>query len=150
MYHHFLVASQFVLAAIVILTANWWPLRWSVLLLSCPGVLLGVWAFLEIGLSKVRIHPSTTESTQLTRSGPYRIVRHPMYTSLLWIAAILVITPFVWWRIAIWFALCGVLLAKTSEEEKSLRARFCEYAAYQRQVGKMLPKLIVKKAASND
>ena len=137
-----LVIAQVLLSAALVLSANWWPVRWGVLALASPGIALAVWAWSRIGLRKIRIHPATTTETQLSTEGPYRIVRHPMYTGLLWLVAVLLVDPLRWWRFVAWLALLLVLHVKCIFEERSLCSRFADYKAYQCKVGRLLPRLI--------
>lgn len=135
-----LVIAQFLLAAALVLSASWNPLPIVPLALSAPGIGLAVWAWMAMGLRKIRIHPSTTESTRLITQGPYRLVRHPMYTGLLWFTVAFLFCPFRWWRLLAWFSLLAVLYLKSFHEEKSMRERFAEYQTYQNEVGRIFPK----------
>jgi len=141
MYHGSLITAQFLLAAAIVLSADWWPIPWSIVLLGAPGIFLAVWAWLTIGIRQIRIHPETTEHTRMMMSGPYRVVRHPMYSGLLWFSLVIVGTNLTLWGVVVWAALLAVLLAKINEEEKSLTSRFENYPAYKREVGKLVPRL---------
>lgn len=141
LYHLGLVLSQFILAAVIVLTAEWWPVPWATLLIAAPGIVLAVWAWMTMGLLRLRIHPSVTEKTRLVQSGPYGIVRHPMYSGLLWFTAAIVVADATWWRVGLWSALFAVLVAKASEEEKSLVAFFGQYERYRERVGMLVPKV---------
>lgn len=140
MYHAFLITAQFVLSATLVLSAAWSPFPVLGFLFASPGIGLAVWAWLTMGLRRLRIHPSTTDQTQLITRGPYAFVRHPMYTGLLWFTAALLPAPFAWWRIVTWFVLLAVLIAKTHEEERAMCGRFPEYTSYRQQVGGLFPK----------
>ena len=137
----FLVAAQFVLAAAIVLSAHWSPLPWGLLLLAMPGILLAMWAWFRMGLLKFRVHPESTATTELIAGGPYAIVRHPMYSGLIWFTAALLPDPFVVWRAAAWLALLAVLYAKTLREERAMRNRFPDYEDYCQRVGRLVPKL---------
>ncbi len=135
-----LIALQFFLAAALVLSSHWSPFPWLVMLLAAPGALLAIWAWFAMGMRRIRIHPIATTETVLLTRGPYAIVRHPMYTGLLWFTAAMVLSGFAWWRLLAWYALVVVLHIKATHEEKSMTCHFDEYADYQRKVGKLLPK----------
>jgi protein-S-isoprenylcysteine O-methyltransferase Ste14 len=136
-----LIAAQIVLAALLVLSARWRPIPWTLLLVMLPGIGLAAAACLKIGLRNVRMHPASTENTRLITEGPYRIVRHPMYTGLLWLTAVLLFDPFRFWRLTAWFALLTVLYVKSIYEERSMSTRFEDYGRYQQRVGRLLPRI---------
>lgn len=142
MHHVLLIAGQFLFAAAIVLSVDWWPVPWGTIMLGAPGILLAVWAWLTIGLRRIRIHPETTEKTRLVMSGPYRIVRHPMYSGLLWFTLAILGMNLTLWRVLAWAALLVILLAKINEEEKSLVSRFEDYPAYKHEVGAIIPRLV--------
>ncbi len=140
MFFWFLVVAQFTLSAVLVLSTRWSPIPWLAILVSMPGAALAVWAWGKVGLLKLRIHPTTTASTRLITSGPFAVVRHPMYTGLLWFTAAFQLDEFAWWRLVAWFALAIVLYSKACVEEKDINLRFAEYNAYRDEVGRFWPK----------
>src|ERR1700674_1641909 len=82
-----LVAAQFGLIAWLI-----WPFTpqvWSptaLALLAC-SIALGVWTLAHNRLGNFNIRPEPKASGGLVTSGPYRFVRLPMYSALLFFAA---------------------------------------------------------------
>ncbi|TWU46152.1 Isoprenylcysteine carboxyl methyltransferase (ICMT) family protein [Rubripirellula tenax] len=141
MYHVFLIVAQFALAAILVLSATWLPFPWAIMLIALPGIVLAMSAWLTMGLFKLRVHPTTNEDTRLIRSGPYAVVRHPMYAGLMWFTAALLLSGFAWWRLAAWIGLSIVLASKASVEELAMVKRFEEYRDYQSKVGRLVPRL---------
>lgn len=135
-----LIVLQFLLAAILVLSARWWPFPWTPMLIGMPGIGLALSAWIKMGLRRIRIHPGATAQTRLITSGPYRVVRHPMYTGLLWFTAAMLLSGFTWWRLIMWIALVLVLRVKAAHEERSMTKLFPEYTAYQKRVGQILPK----------
>ena len=113
------------------------------------GVALGVlcvmgvyWLFSSIG-SGITPTSATRTEHKLVTSGPYRWVRHPLYTigSSLFIALGMMADN---WFIILLAALAFLAMAKrTPKEEANLIEKFGEeYRAYMRQTGRYLPKLL--------
>lgn len=136
-----LVAAQFALLAWLI-----WPLtpqRWSppALALLAGAVMLSLWAIAYNRPGNFNIHPEPRASGILVTGGPYRYMRNPMYSALLLFAAAEVVAYRDLWKIACWIALALVLLAKAILEERYLRVRFPDYAAYAKRVRRFIPYL---------
>jgi protein-S-isoprenylcysteine O-methyltransferase Ste14 len=118
------------------------PLRWIGLLLIGVGVAFALWAIVTLG-RHYDLVPEVHQDHELVRAGPYRFVRHPIYTGL-----------------AIHFAgaclatgnlllIAGTLLVtfpafylRARAEERLLRDRFgAAYDDYARRVGMLVPLL---------
>ncbi|MCX8004209.1 MAG: NnrU family protein [Burkholderiaceae bacterium] len=139
-----LVAAQFALAAVLLLTTR----------LPAPGirtglaaavalaaVALGVAALAANRPGNFNIRPEPKENARLITHGVYRHLRHPMYAAFLlfFLAALLLdARP---GRIALWLALLAVLVLKARREEALLRERFAEYGDYMRRTKRFLPGL---------
>ena len=134
-----LVAAQFALIGWLI-----WPLTaqiWSppaIALLGC-AVVLGVWTLAHNRPGNFNIRPEPKASGRLVTGGPYRYMRNPMYSALLLFAAAEVVAYRDPWKIACWFALALVLLAKAMLEERGLCALFPGYAEYAKRVRRFIP-----------
>jgi protein-S-isoprenylcysteine O-methyltransferase Ste14 len=134
-----LVAMQLALLAWLV-----WPLtpqRWSALAfaLLTGAVMLGLWAVAYNRPGNFNIHPEPKASGILVTGGPYRYIRNPMYSALLLFAAAEVVAYRDQWKIACWIALALVLLDKSILEERFLRVRFPDYAAYAKRVRRFIP-----------
>ena len=134
-----LVAAQFALLAWLI-----WPLtpqHWSptALALVSGSAVLALWTLFHNRPGNFNIRPEPKASGRLVTGGPYRFMRNPMYSALLLFAAAEVAAYGDMWKLACWIALALVLLAKTLLEERSLGARFPDYAAYARRVRRFIP-----------
>ena len=133
-----LVALQFALVALLL-----WPpvvLSATAFVLLAAGAALGLWTLLHNRIGNFNIRPVPKENGKLVTSGPYRFIRHPMYTAvLLMMAAFVVAGDTV--RLACWLLLLAVLWIKSSLEEIMLTQKFPEYDAYRQTVGRFLPKL---------
>jgi protein-S-isoprenylcysteine O-methyltransferase Ste14 len=90
------------------------------------------WAVKHNRPGNFNIRPESRAGALLITSGPYRLVRHPMYTGvLLFGVGVVVLSPTLW-RMAAWLALLAVLIAKAKIEEAALRRQFADYEAYGR------------------
>ena len=92
-----------------------------------------------MGLRQVKVFPEVPSQGKLIALGPYRWIRHPMYTSVL-------LVPLAWtlgsplpYRLLLWVGLVMTLSAKLRYEERLLIERFPEYEAYRRQTKRLIP-----------
>ena len=137
-----LVAAQFALIAWLI-----WPLTpqaWSLpaLALAVCAALLGAWTLDHNRPGNFNIRPEPKSSALLITGGPYRLVRHPMYSALLLFAAAEIVAYADAWKCLAWLALAAVLWQKAILEERGLREQFAGYAAYAEKVRRFIPGLI--------
>ena len=106
--------------------------------LAVVAMALGVWAIVTMGRS-MNISPELKSSASLKTAGPYRFLRHPMYTALLMLMGGYAISGASLHGWAMWLCLCAVLATKMYYEEQMLRQRFAEYAAYSQNTKRLIP-----------
>lgn len=136
-----LVALQFCCLILILATT---PMRFpviSLILLVLASALL-VWAVVAMSKSRLRILPDPATRAKLVTTGPYKRIRHPMYTSLILGSLGLVLTHPTWDRIVLWILLIFVLVVKLNYEEALLGRKFPDYAAYKRHTYRLFPYLI--------
>ncbi len=111
----------------------------SAWLLAMTAVTLALWTLRHNRLGNFSIHPKPKGSGVLVTSGPYRWIRHPMYSSVLLGAAALawLSNPLAGWTA--WTALAIVLLWKSVLEETWLQQRHAGYTAYMQHSKRFLP-----------
>lgn len=120
-----------------------WPqvVRWLGLLLMAVNLPLLVWMFRSLGKNITPTVKTRTEH-QLVISGPYRYIRHPLYTfgGLFFLGAALVAGS--WFLFVCAFIAIWALFSRTPLEERMLIERFGEpYEDYMRTTGRYLPRL---------
>jgi protein-S-isoprenylcysteine O-methyltransferase Ste14 len=109
------------------------------LALEVAGLALGGWALLSMRGGPFNIVPDPKVTGALVQHGPYRLIRHPMYSALLLMTLALVCdTPSVF-RWLLWVVLLVNFIAKLSYEEQLLAARYESYRAYQSMTRRLIP-----------
>jgi protein-S-isoprenylcysteine O-methyltransferase Ste14 len=97
-------------------------------------------AFAVVGLSYLRRNLSIIpEARQLTTSGPYRLVRHPLYFAEIVAAVALVLANPKLVPTAALLLFIGMQNLRASFEETLLRRVFPEYAAYAQRTRRIIP-----------
>jgi protein-S-isoprenylcysteine O-methyltransferase Ste14 len=111
----------------------------ALILGAVAGVMM--WkAIIHLG-RQFRIQAGLYHDHQLVRSGPYAVVRHPIYASLLAMTVVtgLLLTPWPWLVAAIAIHVAGTEI-RVHSEEKLLGPRFGEeFAKYKRNVPAYVP-----------
>jgi protein-S-isoprenylcysteine O-methyltransferase Ste14 len=83
--------------------------------------------------------PYPKDGTKLRLTGPYAVVRHPMYGGGIILAFGWALHVGCWLTLAYAAALFALMDLKSRREEAWLAQRFPEYAAYRRRVRKLIP-----------
>jgi len=142
------VVAQFALFALVGFGPRSWPgwplipggwiARAAGIALLAAGFAMMLAGIVKVG-SKITPLPRPAEGAVLVETGPYRIVRHPMYAGAILMAlgwALLARGLLTLGWAVILFAFFDL---KTRREERWLGERFPAYAAYRRCVRKLIP-----------
>lgn len=126
-------------AAPTLRTGSWhWSFQALGITLFVVGAVFGVAGVHALGPNRTP-HPKPLDTSRLVQTGIYRIVRHPLYTSLIlltlgwslaWSSGVALVPT---------LGLAGLLGAKARLEERWLRSKFPEYDAYCQRVPRLLP-----------
>ncbi|MEI7734691.1 MAG: isoprenylcysteine carboxylmethyltransferase family protein [Ferruginibacter sp.] len=134
-----LVTLQFTLIGVLLFTTAPFAVSVASTVLIAASVLLVIWAIAVMQQSKFRISPVPAAAAVLVTSGPYRFIRHPMYTAILLGAAGLLTGYFSWIRLSMAVLLAIVLIIKLFWEEKMLTEKFSTYGAYKKNSRRLFP-----------
>jgi protein-S-isoprenylcysteine O-methyltransferase Ste14 len=107
--------------------------------LVLAGLLLGLWGGFTMLQTRLSVLPDVPEGARLVVSGPYRLIRHPLYSSLLIVCLGLILAAPIWWRWLLLLILFVDLLLKLRYEEGLLLQAFPDYAAYMRRTWRLFP-----------
>lgn len=88
---------------------------------------------------RARVHPAPGAAAVLRTDGPYRFVRHPIYSGVLVWAAGTAFSTASLVGVAAFAALTVTLNAKARLEERLLVQRFPDYADYARRTPRFVP-----------
>jgi len=133
-----LIAALALLAAPAFLGGGAPAGAWAIAL---AGALLGLWALSCNRPGNFNIRPTPRAGGRLVQQGPYRWIRHPMYTAVIacGIACAWAGTSRWGWPAAA--ALAAVLVVKAEVEERWLQLEHTGYAAYRARTWRFLPGL---------
>ncbi len=102
------------------------------------GSLLFISVILRLGANFSALPYPKPEAT-LIETGPYRMVRHPMYSGVILIAFGWAFVMHSWLAIGTALVIFIFIDFKTRREETWLKEKFPGYAAYQHRVRKLVP-----------
>ena len=134
-----LVAIQFACLLAIVLTGPLLARNPLLLVVEVAALLLGVWAILTVRIDNVNVLPDPRRETVLVQSGPYRWIRHPMYTALLLGTLALVLDWPSTLRWGLWIVLLIDLIIKLHYEERMLLEHFGEYGTYMAGSKRLIP-----------
>jgi len=132
-----------VIAALIVLgvTGNLFSTSPFVILAQLLAVALAVWARTSFPAGAFRVG-ATPAATTVIRSGPYRLVRHPMYSAALILIWSAVLSHLGAWTLGLGVIVTTVVALRIVLEERALRQQFGDYDAYVRETRAVIPYLI--------
>lgn len=141
------VVAQNALTLAVLALAPLFRGQWHHTAITIAGaVLFGIGGW--FGIAGVRalgrnltVYPKPLENSKLVQHGVYALVRHPLYSSLMFASVGWTLFWRSWAALAASVALTLVLQAKAIREERWLRGRYRDYGDYQQRVKRFVPGL---------
>jgi protein-S-isoprenylcysteine O-methyltransferase Ste14 len=134
-----LTAIQYLTLGLLLYYNDWFAMKPFLLGIQAAGMVLGLWAILEMRKSKLNITPVPLHDSVLITTGPYRLVRHPMYLSLILILYPMILPDGQLLSVVLLAAFTINLVFKLLFEERLLRERYTRYSTYQLSTWRMFP-----------
>jgi protein-S-isoprenylcysteine O-methyltransferase Ste14 len=116
-------------------------LRWGGVIALLTGATLLVWTFRTLG-TNLTDTVVTRHTHTLVVHGPYRWIRHPLYSSAALFIVAISLAAANWVFFAVGLALLSILIVRTRTEEQNLVVRFGDsYERYMKRTGRFVPRL---------
>lgn len=133
------VAGTFTMTLVTILPRADLSLAQTVIasLLSLAGTGLSLFALAHLG----RSFSIMAEARRLVTSGPYRIVRHPLYLFEAMASLGILVQFFSFYSVLIYLAHCFFQFQRMKNEEAVLEGVFPEYQAYKLTTARVIPRI---------
>ena len=115
-------------------------MRWLGFVITMAMIPCIYWLFSTIGNNISPSH-TTREDHQLITDGPYRYIRHPLYTFGFMAYIGVALMASMWWVLVGLVIACSAVAWRTPREEANLVVEFGEeYELYMRRTGRYLPR----------
>lgn len=98
----------------------------------------GLWCALLLN-KNFSVLPAPVENAKLIKSGPYKYVRHPIYTVVILLALIWIMGKFSLVNFAVFISLIIIFIVKMNYEENFLKKKFPDYEDYVSESKKLIP-----------
>lgn len=138
-----LVVSQIMLIWLMITPARaLWPNNVASLtgfIFLIAGLALALWAFASMRRSNFSVMPEPVSGGELVERGPYRYIRHPMYSAIIIACVGALISHGGWVKILYLGVLTAVLWVKLKREEQLLSMVYSGYPDYKQRTHALIP-----------
>ncbi len=108
------------------------------IILCVLGLALAVWARVYLGRNW-GMPMSVKENPELVTSGPYKLIRHPIYTGILVAAVGSALVDGLWWLIFVIIYIAYFVYSAQAEEKIMTKEFPNEYPAYKKRTKMLLP-----------
>jgi protein-S-isoprenylcysteine O-methyltransferase Ste14 len=102
------------------------------------SITLGVWAIVSMKIRNLRVFPEPKIDAVFIARGPYKLIRHPMYTSVLLFTFSYTLKDLTITTAVLWITLLIDLLLKIRFEEELLEKKFPQYVDYKSKTKKLI------------
>jgi protein-S-isoprenylcysteine O-methyltransferase Ste14 len=133
-----LVLLQFVTAGYILISEKFIPDNIILQILFVISLLPGISAILIMKFN-FNIAPDLKSGAIFVSKGPYKYIRHPMYSTIIFCLICLIINYFTIIRLIVYLILITVLIIKMNFEEKILLKEFNDYKDYILKTKRIIP-----------
>ena len=133
------VVIQFIAGFLLLITTPFLNPNFISLFLIFAGIFVTMWGIVALRKSVIRVTPDVDARAKLITSGPYKWVRHPLYSGIIFSCLGLLTIDLNYLRIIYFLVLIADLLLKLNYEEKLLSNHFKDYSEYKKKTARIIP-----------
>jgi len=134
-----LTFGQYSTLIYLIIFSKWISPNYYLAAIQIIGFIIAAWAIWEMNKSKLNITPTPRSGASLIQSGPYKLIRHPMYLSLILTLTPAIISYFKTLHLIIFIFFLINLGFKMFFEESLLKEHFTDYKNYMQKSWRLFP-----------
>jgi len=134
-----LVGGQFAGIIYFLISGNIFPDGVFISVIYIFAVLLGLSAIFSMNFRTINVFPEVRKNAELTKKGPYRLIRHPMYTAVIILPSGFLLNEFTVLRFVVYCFVILDLMIKINVEEKILSEKYPLYKNYISKTKKLIP-----------
>ena len=136
-------ALLFVIGAVVLLAATGNLFSSSAMVIAAQFLAVGIMMWARRSFPTKTFRADATPSAEaVIRRGPYRLIRHPMYSAALLFIWAAILSHLSLWTVTIGAFVTIIAALRVVFEERFLRSRYPEYATYAQVTKAIIPYMI--------
>ena len=133
------VIGQFLFGIFLLATTSYSKINLLSGFFILMGLAIVLWATISMRRSVIKVFPDVDNRAKLIEDGPYRWIRHPMYSGVLTAGVGLLLIQISLIRFMSYIFLAAVLILKLNYEEGLLEKHFKDYGDYKKKTSRLIP-----------
>ena len=133
------IIIEYLLIGIILATGPLLPSSPVVIFIEIVGIWCLLWVLWTNTVSKLNLAYRPKPKARLIPKGPYKFIRHPFSTAVLFITFVLVVNHLTILRLIIWLLLFAIIIFRVRYEEKIYSQYFNDFSLYKQRTYKLIP-----------